>query len=191
MTEMPVRRIPVRPGGAHATIDVAEQNAALAALLGGDTAARERAVTTILAAPELFAPPVLCALAAELFARDRRDDAVFWYHAGQVRARFDANRCADPTAGSAVAVLRERFGAPINRYAFTDRANLRTLVERAVQWDATTPHDYDHRWINLHGMGAFTAVAGGAGLSRPEEEWADVAARTRAEYLRGMHEVLG
>ena len=61
-------------------------------------------------------------------------------------------------------------------------------VERAVAWDRATPHEYDHRWINLHGMGAFT---GGDGpLSRPATEWDAIAERTREEYLEGLREVL-
>jgi hypothetical protein len=177
--------IPVRPAGEHATIDVEGQNAALAALHGRDPAG---AVAAVLAAPQRYAPPVLAAAAVELFAAGRRDEAVFWFYAAQLRARFDANRAADRTAGGAVAALTQHYGPSINRYAFTDPAGLRTVVERVVEWDRTTPHEYDHRWINLHGMGAFT---GSGPLSRPAAEWPAIAERTRAEYLRGLDEALG
>ena len=55
-------------------------------------------------------------------------------------------RCADPTVGGAVAILR-------------------AIVERAAAWDRAAPHDYDHRWVNLRGMGAF-GVRPGDPLSR-------------------------
>jgi hypothetical protein len=177
-------RIPVPPAGEHATVDVARQNAALAALHGPDPAG---AAAAVLAAPHAYAPPVLAATAAVLFAAGRRDEAAFWFYAAQLRARFDANRCADPTAAAAVAVLTRHYGPQINRHAFADPARLRATVERVVGWDRATPHDYDHRWIALHGMGAFT---GGAPLGRPASEWPAIAERTRAEYLQGLDEVL-
>jgi hypothetical protein len=183
------RRITVPPAGSHAGIDVAEQNAAIAALQGRGDGSRAQSVAAVLSAPQRYAPPLLGTLAAVLFAHVDRDEAVFWYHAGQLRARFDANRCTDPTAGAAVAALRERNGAPINRHAFADPQRLRATVERVVAWDRRTPYDYDHRWINLHGMGAFPGVGTGGPLSRPEAEWPDIAERTRAEYLRGLDEV--
>ncbi len=177
-------RIPVPPAGEYATIDVTGQNAVLAALHGPDP---EPAVAAVLGAPQSCAPPVLAATAAVLFARGERDEAAFWFYAAQLRARFDAERCADPTAGAAVAVLTQTYGPEINRHAFADPARLRATVERVVEWDRATPHDYDHRWIDLHSMGAFT---GAAPTSLPAAEWAAVAERTREEYLRGLEEVL-
>jgi hypothetical protein len=181
-------RVPVPPAPTHAEIDVVRQNAALAALHGAEQAWRAQTVAAVLAAPQAYAPPVLAALAAVLFAGDRRGEAAFWFYAAQLRARFDANRCADPTAAGAVAVLTQRYGPEINRHAFADRTALRTTVERVVAWDRQTPHEYDHRWINLHGMGAVTGSAGP--LSRPEVEWPAVAERTRVEYLDGLDRAL-
>jgi hypothetical protein len=177
-------RVPVPPSGERAMIEVAGQKAAVVALHGPDPAP---VVAAVLAFPQAYAPPVLGALAAVLFARGERDEAAFWFYAAQLRARFDANRCADPTAAGAVGVLTRRYGPEINRHAFADPAGLRSTVERVVRWDRATPHDYDHRWINLHGMGVFT---GAAPLSRPKAEWAAIAERTRQEYLRGLDEVL-
>jgi hypothetical protein len=177
-------QIPVRPAGEYATIDISRQHAALAALHGPDPGP---AVAAVLAAPQRYAPPVLAAAAAELFVAGRRDEAVFWFYAAQLRARFDANRAADPTAGAAVGALTRHYGPSINRHAFADPVGLRAVVERVVAWDRTTPHDYDHRWINLHGMGVFT---GATTLSRPAAQWPAIADATREEYLRGLEEVL-
>ena len=180
--------VPVPPAGEHAAIDVRQQSAAMAALHGTEQAWRAETVAAVLASPQAYVPPVLAALAAVLFADGRRDEAAFWFYAAQLRARFDANRCADPTAGAAVAALTQRYGPEINRHAFADPARLRATVERVVAWDRATPHDYEHRWINLHGMGAFT---GASPLSRPAAEWPAIAERTREEYLRGLGEALG
>jgi hypothetical protein len=185
MTEPLGHRVPVPPAGEYAAIDVARQNAALAALHGPAPAGT---VAAVLAAPHAYSPPVLAAVAAVLFADGRRGDSAFWFYAAQLRARFDANRCADPTAAGAVTVLTQHYGPEINRHAFADPARLRATVERVVAWDRATPHGYDHRWINLHGMGAFT---GAVPLSRPAPDWPEIAERTREEYLRGLDAALG
>jgi hypothetical protein len=180
--------IPVRPAGEHAEIDVARQNSAVAALFGAEQAWRAQTVAAVLAAPQTYPPPALAALAAVLFAEGRRDDGAFWFYAAQLRAHFDANRCADETVEGAAAILAQRYGSEINKYMFADPERLRETVGRVVAWDRATPHDYDHRWINLHGMGAFT---GSGPLSRPESEWDVIAEQTRREYLQGLDEALG
>ncbi|WP_219412864.1 hypothetical protein [Pseudonocardia nigra] len=189
MDEPAGARVTLTPGGAYAEIDVAGQNAAVGALLGPDEAGRARAVTAVLEAPGRFAPPVLYALSEVLSVYGERDEGAFWFYAAQLRARFDANRCTDPTAAAAVGSLNERFGPPVKAHAFRDPDLLRALVERAVAWDRATPHDYDHRWINLHGMAAFGGPAGEP-LSLPAPEWAALAERTRRDYRAGLEEAL-
>ncbi|MCE0762662.1 hypothetical protein LWC35_07030 [Pseudonocardia kujensis] len=178
------RTVVVEPTGEHATIDTALARDAIAGLLDTDPDVRRQVAELVQLEPERLAPPVLYALSEVLLDRGRPADAAFWFHAGQVRARFDARRCTDPTAAAAVEALDERFGGPVNRFAFTDPERLRRTVVRAVAWDRRTPHHYDHRWIALHGMSAYLGSAGP--LSVPEEEWDALAARTRADYLAGL-----
>jgi len=174
--------------GEHAEIDTQLACDAIAGLSDTDEGVRRRTAELVALEPERFAPPVLFALSEVLLDQGRPGDAAFWFYAAQVRARFDANRCTDPTAGSAVGALTERFGRPIDRFAFTDPERLRRTVTRAVWWDRRTPHRYDHRWIALHGTGAFTGAAGP--LSPPRREWGPIARRTRAEYLTGLRTAL-
>jgi hypothetical protein len=178
----------VEPTGEHATIDTEPARAALAGLLDEDPDVRRRTAEVVLTEPERCAPPVLVALSEVLLELGRPADATFWFYAGQLRARYDANRCTDPTAGAAVGALRERFGMPINRFAFTDPVRLRRTVIRVAAWDRRTAHCYDHRWIALHGMSAFTGSD--QPLSIPTQEWERVATRTRATWLRDFREVL-
>jgi AcrR family transcriptional regulator len=184
------RTVVVEPVGEYAEIDTSVERALMAALLGPDEGTRHGAVAAAEAAPERYAPPVLYALSAALLHLGRPDDAAYRFFCGQVRARFDANRCTDRAAGSGVAVLNERFGPQITAHAFADRELLRRTVIRAVAWDRTAPHAYDHRWIALHGMGAFTGTRGGGGVSLPPGEWDAVAARTRATYLADLRALL-
>ncbi|GAA1398189.1 hypothetical protein GCM10009613_52080 [Pseudonocardia kongjuensis] len=182
------RTIVVEPQGELRTVDTSAAVALTGRLLHAGPAVRAAARTEVLAAPQRMMPPVLFALSASLVAEDAMADAAAWFYAAQVRARFDAVRCTDPTAASALAVLRDRYGEPVNRWAFADPARVRRAAVRGVAWDRTAPHDYDHRWIALHGMGAFTGP--GTGVSIPREEWAPAAARVRAEYLAGLRAVL-
>lgn len=185
---MTQKTVIVEPTGEYADVDTRLALDAIAGLLDGDADVRRRTAALVELEPARFAPPVLCALSEVLLDQGRPADAAFWFYAGQVRARFDANRCTDPSAGAAVGALTERFGGPVNRFAFTDTARLRRTVVRAVLWDRATPHQYDHRWIALHGMGAFTGAGGP--LAIPAAEWERTARRTRAEYLRGLREAL-
>lgn len=184
----------VQPVGEHATIDVRLAKQTIDTLMSGTDEQIAQTVSAIRESPERYAPPVFYYLSKRLFDQGDKDDAAFWYYAGQLRARFDANRCADSTARQAVSVLNERFGTPINQYTFTDLDALEALVTRVVAWDRATPHEYDHRWINLHGMEAVTDATGGGiseePLSLPEEEWDAIAERTRVEYLEGLRQAL-
>lgn len=141
---------------------------------------RQEAIDAIEAAPENYIPPVFYLLSAVLFHMGRKDDAPFWFYAGQLRARFDANRCADYTAGGAVDVLNESYGLPINQHMFRDLPGLKKLIPRVVEWDRKTPHCYDHHWINPHGIEAISASillkgSGEAAKSVPEEHWEAIA----------------
>jgi hypothetical protein len=67
-------------------------------------------------------------LAQKLFEGGQKDDAVFWFYAGQLRYRFhvSANPGLDPSGDPALlASMNESLGRPINEYAFGD---LKTLV---------------------------------------------------------------
>jgi hypothetical protein len=137
---------------------------------------------------------VLYELSRTLFSLGQKDEAAFWFYAGQLRARFDANRCSDISARQAVAVLNQEYGTPINQYAFQDLSKLESLIHRVVEWDRSTPHNYDHRWINLHGLEATLSAMGEESsnkpLSLPSEQWETIAENTRKKHLENFEEVL-
>jgi hypothetical protein len=158
-----------------------------------DSTAREKQKTAerVEAHPENFAPFVLYALSRVFFDGGRKDEAMFWFYAGQLRATFDADRCADESAWAAVEALNDEYGPSINRYSFKNIAKLEELVPRVVEWDRKTPHNYDHRWINLHGMEAIISglggdSSGGQALRLPQDQWDSIAEATRNTYLNGF-----
>ncbi len=184
--------MPSIPHPRTGSIDVSTLRTTLAELHSPRRAERDAAVDAVRASPEQYPPPVLYALAHALFQRGEWDAAIFWYHAGQLRARFDVERCADPTVADVVIQLRQQYGEAINRYAFVeaDLTVLRAAVHRAVRWDRRTAHDYDQRWVNLHGVRAFAEPGQGTALSRPRADWVEIAERVRADYVDGMCSVL-
>lgn len=183
----------VEPRGEYAKIDTRVAREAIDALSSGAQDRKARTIAAVTAAPEKYAPPVFYALSRALFEQDKKDEGAFWFYAGQLRARFDANRCADASARQAVSLLNREYGGPVNKHAMQDLAKLEKLVERVVDWDRRTPHQYDHRWINLHGMGAMLSAQEGAKpapLSLPKSDWAAIADKTRQDYLSGFRKAM-
>ena len=186
------------PQGVYAHIETRQTQEMLQLLSQGTAVQQQVALDRVRAAPERFQPPVLYAMSQVLFKAKLFNEAAFWFYAGQLRARFDANRCADPTARQAVDALNQTYGAPINRYLFQDLDQAEDLISNVVAWDRKTPYDYDPHWINLHGMQAVQAArdpqsAGArtaASLSQPPSEWAAIAERTRAKYLKSFQDAI-
>ncbi len=178
--------------GEFATIETNRTRGAMGSL-SDDAPLQERkiAIEIVTDKPDTFAPPAFFALSHALFGLGHNDEAVFWFYAGQLRARYDANRCADVSARSAVTALAQQHGAEINQYAFTNLPKLQTIVAQVIEFDRKTPHNYDNRWINLHGLNATMAGMGDekaakAPLSLPKEQWAQIAEKTRVDYVAGF-----
>ncbi|MDB5936337.1 MAG: hypothetical protein JWQ01_3681 [Massilia sp.] len=186
-------KVIVAPTGEYAKIDVRLAQDTIKVLSSGSAQEKDNAVALVLAHPENYVPPVFYAMSAVLFDLGKKDDAAFWFYAGQLRARFDANRCLDISARQAVGVLNQTYGTPINQYALKDMTKLEALIPRVVEWDKATPHNYDARWINLHGMGAVisglspaSSPAAPVAFTAPKDTWDAIAEKTRADYLSGF-----
>jgi hypothetical protein len=192
------KTIRVQPQGVFAQIDTRKTLEVVEDMSSQDPRRVSRAIAKIIAGPGKFQPPALFALAASLHKQGKAEEAIFWLNAGRVRARFDANRCADVSARQAVRVISMQMPADLIKEQFKDLERFRSLVVKAIEWDRGTPHDYDHRWINLHGMGAMISGLENeasedrkpAETSLPEEQWPAIAEQTREEYLRGLDEVI-
>jgi hypothetical protein len=185
------------PKGEYANIDVALCNKTINVLLSGTDEEKEAMVKEILAAPENYAPAVFCVLSDVLLNKDRKDEAAFWYHAGLLRSQYDANRCADVSAREGVGILAMKYGPAVMEYVLQDPAKWETLISEVVEWDKKTPHNYDGRWINLHGMNAVLESTVGdqrtgkaPELSLPKDQWEAIAEKTRTDFEKAFHEVI-
>ena len=184
----------LRMKGVYAEIDTSNAIDTIRLLSDKNDNIVSKTIVSIKENSENFAPPVLYELSRALFSLNKKDEAAFWFYAGQLRARFDADRCPDISARQAVSVLNQEYGTPINQYAFQDISKFESIIHSVVEWDRATPHNYDHRWINLHGLDATLSAMGepsnNTSLSLPTEQWEEIAENARKKYLENLEKVL-
>lgn len=90
-------------------------------------------------------PSAYYVLASRLYDRGDKDEAVFWFYAGQLRYRThlacnpDLPPDGDPALFSA---LSEVIGSEINYYAFGDLDRLLDTIDAVIEWDQSTPNGY-------------------------------------------------
>jgi hypothetical protein len=96
-------------------------------------------------------PAAYYVLAGKLFATGARDEAVFWFYAGQLRYRFHlaANPTLPPSGDPALfASLSEGLGRPVNEYAFGDLAQLTATIDKVLAWDERTDNAFTSKTKN-------------------------------------------
>ncbi len=184
--------IEVEAKGIFSEIEVDKHNETITFIQSEDKKQKKKTLKTVLKNPNDFNPPVLYALSQELFLQGDIDNATFWFYVAQLRARYDANLCMDNSAKQAVSVLNNVYGPDINKSAFQDINKLEKTVNKVVEFVRENNENYDHRWINLHGMWAFQAGLGGEPelreLSKPRDEWEVIKNKTIDEYYNGFIE---
>lgn len=90
-------------------------------------------------------PAVFYVLASKLFDRGERDEAVFWFYAGQLRYRthLACNPDLPPDGDPALfGALSDVIGGEINRYAFGDLDTLTATLDRVIAWDSATDNRF-------------------------------------------------
>lgn len=87
---------------------------------------------------ELFLP------AAALFRHGKKDDAVFWFYAAQLRARYQLV-FERGDRGQLLAAMMMTIGIPINNYAFQDVEKLGRILEQVLEWDKRTPNPFNNK----------------------------------------------
>jgi len=90
-------------------------------------------------------PAAYYVLAGKLFGTGQKDDAVFWFYAGQLRYRFHLAANPNlPASGDAALFgsLSEVVGRPINEYAFVDLTRLVATLDEVLAWDERTDNEF-------------------------------------------------
>ncbi|MBD1365185.1 hypothetical protein IDJ77_15320 [Mucilaginibacter sp. ZT4R22] len=183
----------VEPTGVYKDINVAADNNLVQDLANAKKDKQAKLIQQIIAEPNKHNPVVLYALSAVLFKADRKDEASFWFYVAQLRTRYDFNRCTDKTTAGPVAQVNATFGPDINNYAFKNLDTLEKTVGKVVDFVRSNKEEYDQRWLNLTGMGAFDQVSvgkEGKPLSLPANEWAAIKAKTIDDYYNDFKEAL-
>ncbi len=83
-------------------------------------------------------PVAYLVVATKLFQGGQKDEAVFWFHLGQLRYRtyLMARPKLDPTGDAALfSSLYSSIGPAINRYASADPGKLTKTIDRVLAWD--------------------------------------------------------
>lgn len=172
--------------GVYATIDIAPAQEIMKRLAARSGGTRWPAIREVLKAPEAQIPPVLYALANAL-ADDNTEQGVFWFHVARIRAVYDGLRCRDVTSRHAVSLLGKQMHAELRRAQFYQRGNLVNIAQRAIDWDAKHPRNYDHRWIALFGEVAGKSPGTDPNeITVPESEWPALLKRTHDAHLKSV-----
>lgn len=91
-------------------------------------------------------PAFYYVLAARLFEANRKDEAVFWFYAGQLRYRIrlachpTLRRDIEPALFGS---LHETVGRRLNEHAAADPRAWVATMERALAWDAATHNGFE------------------------------------------------
>ena len=187
--QLPGKRIEVKPAGEYATIDTSPAIRDMDVLAKGSDAEKAAVAARVKARPGDVMPPVFMKLADYLYEKGNPEEAYFWFCLGRMRARYDAARCADATARGGVAILIDGVNREMRRYVTRMKSDdILPFGKRLLKLDAETPYNYDHRWLNLHGMNAFGPGTGQA-LSVPEKEWPALLKQTRDDLLTSFEEM--
>lgn len=133
--------------------------------------------------PDEVTPPVLFALAYQLYQQQHYHDAMFWFYTAQLRARSDANKSLDTSVQQGVTKLSEQFGSEISLYALSHPAEMEAAMIQALRRDKTAARRYNPRWVALHGAEVLTRQEY---AFVPMALWSEIDRQTRREYARGF-----
>lgn len=99
----------------------------------------------VLNDPASLTEPIAMFMPAEtLFRHGGKDEALFWYYAAQLRARYQLV-FENGDRGQIMAVMMMTLGEGITNYAWYDFRNAQRTIDRVLAWDKTTPNPYQDK----------------------------------------------
>jgi len=113
-------------------------------LASKDPAVARAAVTEVLADAERAEPLALMLAAARELELGDKDEAVLWFYAGQLRARYSPLLTAETSQQLTISTVT--LGEGINMHGMRDIVRMIELLAKAMRWDEKT---YD-AWAKAH-----------------------------------------
>ncbi|QKJ31010.1 hypothetical protein HQ865_15025 [Mucilaginibacter mali] len=182
----------VEPTGNYKQIDLSKELLVISRISDPNNKQKAKLIDSVESVTNNFTPSVLYILSSVLFSDNQKERGMFWFYVAQLRARYDVNRCADKTASAAR--YNQMIGPPINKYAFEHLDTLERIIARVIDFVRNNNENYDQRWINMEGMGAFDSAMNpdhkNEPLSIPKDKWAAIKAKTIEDYSNGFKETL-
>lgn len=86
-------------------------------------------------------PMSLFLSAISMFQHGKKDEAVFWFYASQLRVRYQLV-FEKGDRGQLLTIMLMTMGPTINNYAFQDISNLNRILDKVVEWDKQTPNPF-------------------------------------------------
>src|SRR5688572_7002848 len=120
-------------------------------LASKDPAIARAAVSEVLTDADRADPLVLMQAASRHLEFGSKDDAVLWFYAGQLRARYSPLLTGEQTQRLTISTLT--LGEGINAHGMRDIVRMIELIAKAMQWDEKT---YDI-WAKSHKLDANSA----------------------------------
>lgn len=155
--------------------------------VNGLLSGNNQTLEAVLTDPNVYTPPVLFALAHQLYQQGEITPALFWFYTAQLRARSDANKSLDPTTQAGVTELTRKYCDAINRYAHTHPHEVSKAVRMALEWDKQTKRYYNVYWVALYG--ADSRVKEKVEF-KPREQWNQIDEQTRLGFEKGLQQLL-
>ena len=155
--------------------------------VNGLLSGNNQTLEAVLTDPNVYTPPVLFALAHQLYQQGEITPALFWFYTAQLRARSDANKSLDPTTQAGITELTRKYCETINRYAHSHPHEVSKAVRMALEWDKQTKRYYNVYWVALYG--ADSRVKEKVEF-RPREQWNQIDEQTRLGFEKGLQQLL-
>ena len=130
-------------------------------------------------------PPYIYELSRRTLIYDQRE-AFTWFWVAGLRSRYDAFRCTDETARSALSTLPQ-IAREVAVAMKTDEETAIQAITEALEWEKEFPAATDPSWVCLHGLAAIQASLANQDLRDrliPQEEWSQI----REEIRRAAYE---
>ena len=108
-----------------------------------DPNVRKSAAYEIINNPSTLKEPLdLFAPTTELFMEGKKDEAVFWLYAAQLRTRYQiaVDGSGQGDRGQLLAIMMMAVAPAVNSYAFQDTSKLNRTLDRVLDWDKKTPN---------------------------------------------------